>query len=142
WNKCLILFKKPTYWGFGSRVCLLPHRFRVPVLAEAGGAGEYQRFDHHRDRTGTFHHRADIDEVEVFQFQTVDRDHRAWVFHFLAQMNAEKAAHVAVAGEHHRMAVLQHRIETLHHAFAEGIETLARSRAAPWHEDRDGGFAP
>ena len=59
----------------------------------------------------TVEHGADIDVVERLEFEPVDRNHRVRNLHLLVQVDAEQAADVAVAGEHERMAVLQHARE-------------------------------
>ena len=100
-------------------------------------ARKNQRLDHHRHRARAVQHRADVDVVELLQFEPVDRHDRIGDLHLLAQVNADQAADVAVAGQHERMAVRQHAREPLDHAAAERIEPLERRRAAPRHEQRD-----
>src|SRR5262249_21371985 len=87
--------------------------------------------DDHRHRAGGLEHRADIDIVELLEFEPVDRDHGVRKLHFLVQMNAQEPADVAVAGQHQRMAILQDAAEALDHAATECVEPQQRcGRAA------------
>ena len=69
----------------------------LPVLADAFASRKYQRFDDNRHRARRVEDGADVDIVELLEFETVDRDDRISDFHFLAIMDADQPADVAVA---------------------------------------------
>jgi hypothetical protein len=48
-------------------------RHRLAFHAGRGARGKDQRFDHHRDGAG---HAADVDVIELLEFEPVDRDDR------------------------------------------------------------------
>ena len=106
-------------------------------MLRAVSARKHQRLDHHRHRAGGVQHRADVDVVELLQLQPVDRHDRVGDLHLLAQVNADQAADVAVAGENERMVAREAVAQALDHAAAERIEPLERRRALPRHEQRD-----
>ena len=64
---------------------------RLPFSACCGAGGKDQRLDHHGYRAGHRQHAADVDVVELFELETVDRDDCVVDAHFLAQVNADLA---------------------------------------------------
>jgi hypothetical protein len=73
-----------------------------PFLAERGTGREDQRLDHDRHGARILQNLADVDVVELLEFETVDGHHGVRELHLFAQMNAQEPADVAVAGEHDR----------------------------------------
>ena len=94
---------------YGAGLADHARRRRLPFHAGRGARRKDQRLDHHRHRAGRRQHGADVDVVELLELEAVDRDDRVVDLHLLAQVNAHQAADVAVAGQHQRMAVGEHR---------------------------------
>src|SRR5450759_4460945 len=108
------------------------------VGADFRMAREYQRFDYHRDRAGIFQNRADVNVIELLQFQPVDGDDRVGEPQFLAAVNTEQAADVAVTDENKRMAAVEHRGQSGDQSAAQRIEALERRRSVPGNENGHG----
>src|SRR5215475_5771588 len=109
--------------------------------AERRAAGKNQGLDDDRHGARALQHGTDIDIVELPELEPVDRHDWAGKLHLLAQMDADEAADIAVAGEHNRMTVMDDIGEPADDAAAQRIEAIERGRSAPGHEHRDRGVA-
>src|SRR3954464_2847231 len=105
-------------------------RSGLPCDAERGGGGKDHGLDDDRNGAGVRQHRADVDVVEFLELEAVDGVDGVVELHFLTQMNADEAAHVALARQHQWMTFRKHRREAIGHALAESVETMERRRAA------------
>src|SRR3954454_18293673 len=82
-------------------------RSSLPIVAGAGARGEDQRLYHHRHRTRSGQHGADVDVIEILQLKAIDGNDRIIDLHLLRKVNAHEAADVSVAGEHEWMPARQ-----------------------------------
>ncbi len=62
---------------------------------------------------------ANVDVIELLQFEPVDRNDGIVQPHFLAQMDSDQPADIAVADQDDRMAMREHIGQSVHDAAAE-----------------------
>src|SRR5580700_2961750 len=128
-------WKSSKVWLFRGRNDSGNCPLRPPILAETGAGRKNQRLNDDRHRARSVEDGADVDVVELLEFEAVDRDDRIFDLQLLAVMDADQSADVAVAGKHDGMAAGEHGLQSVGNTLAEIIKPPERRRAAPCDED-------
>src|SRR6266705_1378632 len=120
---------EPAYEWMRSRDSLsLRSRLARRPAPERGGGRKDQRLDHDRHGAGGLEQRADVDEVEFLEHDSVDRDDRTRQSRLLPAVDPDQAADVAVADEDERKAALEDLRQAGRDAATEGIERIVGER--------------